>query len=83
MCSRTQDDEDMTGDKVMAAALQMTMPTIESKIQQWKQDILYGRGFMLIRGTPTESLTPFERAAFFLYIGNKMGDPVTQNKVSF
>lgn len=82
VCSKAQ-EEDMMGDKVMAAALQMSIPTIECKIPRWKHDLLHGRGFLLLRGAPTESLTPFERAAFFLYIGNKIGDPVTQNKVRF
>ena len=69
------------GDKVMAAALKISMPALEERIREWKSDLLHGRGFMLVRGAPTSRMTSFERAAFFLYIGNEIGDPVTQNKV--
>lgn len=55
------------------------LPTLEPRLQRMLDEVLNGRGFVLIRGLPIERWTRREAATAFLMIGAKLGNLRMQN----
>jgi len=54
-------------------------PTLASRIESWRREIRYGRGFVWIRGVPTAEWTEAQSALFFWGLGLRLGIPGAQN----
>jgi len=50
-----------------------------AKLAAVKQDVLWGRGFALVRGVPVERYSRRQAAIAFWCLGLQVGDPVSQN----
>jgi len=55
------------------------LPTLAPRLRQWRDALLNGRGFLLLRGLPVERYTRAEAAAIFLGIGAHLGRARSQN----
>ena len=55
------------------------LPTLAPRLNQWRHDLLEGRGFLLLRGLPIERYTRAEAAAIFLGLGAHLGRARSQN----
>ena len=55
------------------------LPTLASRLRQWRADLLHGRGFLLLRGLPVARYTREEVAAIFLGLGAHLGRARSQN----
>jgi len=55
------------------------LPALEPRLQRMLDEVLNGRGFVLIRGLPIERWTRREAATAFLTIGAKLGNLRMQN----
>ena len=55
------------------------LPTLTDAIQTWRHEIIYGRGFVLIRGVPVEKYSAEECETIFWCIGLHLGIPGAQN----
>lgn len=55
------------------------LPTLGPALRSLRDELLEGRGFLLIRGVPVETLTKAQAAATFWGIGVWLGQPVSQN----
>ncbi len=55
------------------------LPTLAPRLNQWRHDLLEGRGFLLLRGLPIERYTHAEAAAIFLGLGAHLGRARSQN----
>eukprot|EP00026_Physarum_polycephalum_P011497 Phypoly_transcript_11727.p1 GENE.Phypoly_transcript_11727~~Phypoly_transcript_11727.p1 ORF type:complete len:368 (+),score=54.49 Phypoly_transcript_11727:42-1106(+) len=64
-----------------AAITKATFPlkNLGEKLLQHQKDIVWGRGFLLVRGLNLDKYTKEEIAAIFLGIGAYFGEPVSQN----
>lgn len=54
-------------------------PTLGARLQALKEDLLWGRGFAVIRGIPVTRFSRRQAAIAFWCIGLHAGDPVSQN----
>lgn len=54
-------------------------PTLAAKLGAIKNDILWGRGFAVVRGVPVERYSRLQSAIAFWCIGLHVGDPASQN----
>lgn len=55
------------------------LPTLTDAIQTWRHEIIYGRGFVLVRGVPVEKYSSEECEFIFWCIGLHLGIPGAQN----
>ena len=55
------------------------LPTLSSRIQEWRREIRHGRGFVLVRGLPVPDWNEREASTAFWCIGHHMGVPGAQN----
>jgi Taurine catabolism dioxygenase TauD, TfdA family len=55
------------------------LPRLGKFLMQSRDDLLHGRGFMVLRGLPVERYSIEQTAAAFLGIGAYFGKPVSQN----
>ena len=55
------------------------LPQLRTNLTQIRDDLLRGRGFMVLRGLPVERWSIEQTAAAFLGIGAYFGKPVSQN----
>ena len=55
------------------------LPTLAPRLRLWRQELLQGRGFLLLRGLPIERYTRAEAAAIFLGLGAHLGRARSQN----
>ncbi len=65
-----------TDDALQAA---FDLPSMRADIADWVDALRAGRGFVLVRGFPTEELTPHETEVAYVGLGLQMGSPVSQN----
>ncbi len=56
------------------------LPTLESKIAVWRQEVAAGRGFQVVSGVPVADWSPEESATFFWGLGQHLGRPGAQNR---
>jgi hypothetical protein len=62
---------------ITAAAV--PLPTLRPRLQQWLDEVLNGRGFVVIKGLPVERWTKRKAAIAFLVIGVHLGALRKQN----
>jgi hypothetical protein len=55
------------------------LPVLGPALEEMREEILNGRGFVLIRGVPVHRYTRLQNAIAFWGIGKHMGEPVSQN----
>jgi hypothetical protein len=55
------------------------LPTLAPKLRRMSDDVINGRGFVLIRGVPVQRYSRLESALAFWCIGHHFGEPVSQN----
>lgn len=55
------------------------LPRLESVLRRVREDLLRGHGFTLLRGFPSEGLSPRQRAIGYFGIGSHLGRAVSQN----
>jgi hypothetical protein len=55
------------------------LPTLGPLLRRMRQDLLHGRGFILLRGFPVEGLSALQRGIGFFGIGAHLGRAVSQN----
>lgn len=60
-------------------AADFPLPGLASRIQQWRQDLSTGVGFVVVRGVPVQDWTQAERELFFWCFGLHLGRPGQQN----
>lgn len=56
------------------------MPSLGKAIAAWREDIRHGRGFVLIKGVPTDRYTEAQVEIAYWAIGLHLGTPKPQNK---
>src|SRR6185295_17687092 len=61
------------------SAKNVQLPTLAPRLQRILDEVLNGRGFVLIRGLPIEGWTKREAAEAFLTIGAQLGTLRMQN----
>ncbi len=55
------------------------LPLLERLLRRVRKDLLQGRGFSLLRGFPSDGLSPRQRAIGYFGIGAHLGRAVSQN----
>jgi hypothetical protein len=55
------------------------LPRLSALLGRMRSDLLQGRGFSLLRGFPSDGLSPRQRAIAFFGIGAHLGKAVSQN----
>lgn len=60
-------------------AADFPLPTVEPLIERCRDDVLNGRGFVLLRGLPVENRDLESVRTLYWGIGLRLGTPVTQN----
>lgn len=55
------------------------LPRLSARIDQWRQDIRHGRGFVLIRGFPVQEWNEAQTALAYWCFGHHLGIPGAQN----
>jgi hypothetical protein len=55
------------------------LPALGPRLEDFRDEVLQGRGFQLLRGVPTARLTIEESARIYLGIGAHVGRPLSQN----
>lgn len=60
-------------------ALDFPLPCLQPQIAQWRQEIMEGAGFQVIRGVPVQQWTQREAELFFWCFGLHLGKPGQQN----
>lgn len=55
------------------------LPAFAAELTAFRQDLLHGIGFCLIRGVPVERMTLRQSAIAFWCLGAHLGEPVSQN----
>ncbi len=68
-------------DIVSLEASHFTMPGLDPVLARSRDDVVDGRGFVLLRGLPVKSWSREQTARAFWAIGSRIGIPVTQNPV--
>jgi len=66
-------------DIVAITAKDAPLPALAARLAAFKQDLLEGIGFCLIRGVPVERMTLRQSAIAFWCLGAHLGEPVSQN----
>ena len=66
-------------DPIAIGTHNFALPQLGAYLTQSRDDLLRGRGFMVLRGLPVERYAIEETAAAFLGIGAYFGKPVSQN----
>jgi hypothetical protein len=56
-------------------------PELSEAIESWRQQIFNGRGFVLLRGLPVETMTIEEIETLYFGLGTYFGSPVSQSKL--
>jgi hypothetical protein len=54
---------------------------LEDRVAAWKQDLMRGRGFVLVRGFPVAELCPSDVELAYMGLGTHLGTPVSQDAV--
>jgi hypothetical protein len=54
---------------------------LAARLAGWLAELRSGRGFLVLRGLPTERFSEAEREAIFWGIGTHLGSPVSQNSL--
>lgn len=57
----------------------LPLPTLATRVAQWRDEIRRGRGFVLIRGVPVADWSERESETFFWCLGHHFGIPGAQN----
>ncbi len=55
------------------------LPSLRTRVAQWRSELRHGRGFVVFRGVPIDSWTPAEAEVFFWCLGLHFGIPGAQN----
>lgn len=55
------------------------LPTLSARIDDWRREIRYGRGFVLIRGFPVDEWSASQAALAYWCFGHHLGIPGAQN----
>ncbi len=55
------------------------LPGLAETLDEVRRELLFGRGFFLLRGMPVERYSPLEAALAYLGIGSHLGEAVSQN----
>ncbi|HEX4945240.1 MAG TPA: TauD/TfdA family dioxygenase [Blastocatellia bacterium] len=55
------------------------LPTLSTRLQIIRDEVLHGRGFVLLRGLPVDRMTRYEAALTFYGIGLHLGSARSQN----
>lgn len=56
------------------------LPLLEEVVRAWQRDLTAGRGFVVIRGFPVESLSNEELALAYVGLGSQLGTATKQNR---
>ncbi len=56
------------------------LPTLATRIEAWRDEVVFGRGLQVVSGVPVESWTLDEASAFFWGLGQHLGRPGAQNR---
>jgi hypothetical protein len=67
------------GDIARMTAADFPLPRLAPKLAAWLGELLDGRGFLLLRGLPTERMTRREVAIAYYGIGTHLGNARAQN----
>jgi Taurine catabolism dioxygenase TauD, TfdA family len=57
------------------------LPVLRDQVAEWNDALHIGRGFVLLRGFPTEELTEAETELAYVGLGSQLGSPVSQDAV--
>ena len=60
-------------------AADFPLPSLGARIAEWREELAGGRGFVVVRGVPTEKLSREEAELFFWCFGLHLGRPGEQN----
>lgn len=71
--------EESQGDLADIRASDVALPTLAPRLQRLLDEVLNGRGFVLIKGLPVERWTKREAAVAFLSVGVHLGNLRMQN----
>ena len=71
--------EESQVDLASITAEDVSLPTLAPRLQRLLDEVLNGRGFVLIKGLPVRCWTMREAAMAFLTIGVQLGNPRMQN----
>lgn len=55
------------------------LPTLAERIEEWRQTLRDGRGFVLLRGAPVERWSQAQSRLFYWCLGHHIGVPGAQN----
>lgn len=72
-----QDDPDLR----TVQASDYPIPATAEACEGWRQEVDFGRGFVLVRGLRTELYSDALSAAIYYVLGLHMGDPIRQNEM--
>lgn len=56
------------------------LTAIQEDIQSWHQEVLHGRGLLMLRGLPVDRMSADDLRILFLGLGTHIGRPVSQSK---
>lgn len=56
------------------------LTAIQNDIQSWRQEVLLGRGLLMLRGMPVDRMSTDDLRVLFLGLGTHIGRPVSQSK---
>ena len=68
----------VTGGEVFTKS-DVSLPTLRPRLRRMMEEVLWGRGFVVIKGLPVEGWTKREAAIAFLIIGGQLGTLRMQN----
>ncbi|MGF7169457.1 hypothetical protein FHS91_001116 [Sphingobium xanthum] len=57
------------------------LDTVRDAVEQWRNEVDFGRGFILVRGLRTYLYSDALSAAIYYILGLYMGDPIRQNEM--
>ena len=57
----------------------LPLPTLASRVDEWRYEIRRGRGFVLIKGVPVHEWTEAQAETFYWLLGHHFGIPGAQN----
>lgn len=55
------------------------LPGLALRLREWRNEVLHGRGFILLRGLPVETRTEQQNRIVFAGLSSHIGRPVSQN----
>ncbi len=61
------------------SAADLPLPTLSKRIEQWRDELREGLGFVVISGVPVDRWTQHEAERFFWAFGQHLGTPGLQN----